>query len=403
MAEDKSTTTDIFQHISDSFICSICLDLLYKPIVLSCGHVSCFWCVHKSMNSIYESHCPICRHPYYHFPTISPTLHFLLKKLYPIAYKTREEQILEEEKKMGYFSPQFDPNAHGSHAHKEDELHDHLHPTSTISNSNSLSKPCSTGNEESNGSCKELSLTDVECTSCKQLLFRPVFLNCGHGYCETCISCPVDEMLKCQVCQSSHPTGLPKICLELDQFLEKQFPRDYALRREAVEQLKQVQIKNENSIENNTLKNSTENSSAENGTSCSAKATSKKGFCFSSATDEEFSPSKIHFGVGCDYCGMYPIIGDRYKCEDCFEKIGFDLCGGCYNTNSKRPGRFNQQHTPEHKFVHIDAEYLCIPPDQLEDFRIAITSYIGTPPNIQEDESQESPTHTDGDENDGSS
>lgn len=45
-----------------------------------------------------------------------------------------------------------------------------------------------------------------------------------------------------------------------------------------------------------------------------------------------------------------PIIGDRYKCKDCVERIGFDLCGDCYNTRSKLPGRFNQQHTPEHKF-----------------------------------------------------
>ncbi|XP_065875068.1 E3 ubiquitin-protein ligase PRT1 [Euphorbia lathyris] len=391
MAKDISTGASTeMEEISDSFTCSICLDLLYKPVVLSCGHVSCFWCVHKSMDSIHESHCPICRHPYYHFPTISWTLHLLLLKLYPIAYRIREEQILEEEKEMEFFSPQFDSNAHESHSHKEHDLSDHLHPSCTISKCNSLSKPCSTGNEEPKGSCKQLAVTDVECTSCKQVLFHPVFLNCGHGYCETCISCPVVEMLKCQVCQSPHPAGLPKICLELDQFLEKQFPRDYALRREAV-QLKQVQIKNENSTENSTAKN----------TSCSTKA-SKKGFRFSSGTNEEFSPSKIHLGVGCDYCGMYPIIGDRYKCEDCFEKIGFDLCGDCYNTNSKRPGRFNQQHTPEHKFVQKDAEYLCIPPDQLEDFQIAITSYIGPPINIPEDESQDSPTHANANENDGS-
>lgn len=47
---------------------------------------------------------------------------------------------------------------------------------------------------------------------------------------------------------------------------------------------------------------------------------------------------------------MYPIIGDRYRCQDCSEKIGFDLCSDCYNTNSKLPGRFNQQHTAEHRF-----------------------------------------------------
>ena len=51
---------------------------------------------------------------------------------------------------------------------------------------------------------------------------------------------------------------------------------------------------------------------------------------------------------------MCPIVGDRYRCKDCKEKIGFDLCGDCYNTNSKLPGRFNQQHTPEHKFELVN-------------------------------------------------
>ena len=52
----------------------------------------------------------------------------------------------------------------------------------------------------------------------------------------------------------------------------------------------------------------------------------------------------------CDSSQMFPIIGDRYRCADCTEKMGFDLCGDCYATRSKLPGRFNQQHTSEHKF-----------------------------------------------------
>ena len=60
----------------------------------ACGHISCFWCVHKSMNGLQDSHCPICRNPYSHFPTICQMLHFLLKKMYPLAYKRRELQIL---------------------------------------------------------------------------------------------------------------------------------------------------------------------------------------------------------------------------------------------------------------------------------------------------------------------
>ncbi|RVW25607.1 E3 ubiquitin-protein ligase PRT1 [Vitis vinifera] len=73
-----------------------CRDLLYKPIVLACGHISCFWCVHYSMDGTHESHCPICRNPYSHFPTICQMLHFMLLKMYPVAYKRREKQTLGE-------------------------------------------------------------------------------------------------------------------------------------------------------------------------------------------------------------------------------------------------------------------------------------------------------------------
>jgi hypothetical protein len=46
---------------------------------------------------------------------------------------------------------------------------------------------------------------------------------------------------------------------------------------------------------------------------------------------------------------VYPIRGKRYKCQDCTELIGFDLCEACYNSSSKLPGRFNQRHTPDHR------------------------------------------------------
>ena len=32
------------------------------------------------------------------------------------------------------------------------------------------------------------------------------------------------------------------------------------------------------------------------------------------------------------------------------EKFGFDLCEACYKNPAKVPGRFNQQHKPEHRF-----------------------------------------------------
>ena len=51
-----------------------------------------------------------------------------------------------------------------------------------------------------------------------------------------------DEKLRCQVCPSPpHPRGFPKVCLVLDQFLEEQFPEEYALQKE----LNKIKVKPE--------------------------------------------------------------------------------------------------------------------------------------------------------------
>ncbi|KAM7521809.1 hypothetical protein LguiA_011711 [Lonicera macranthoides] len=369
---ENQADEDESEQLSDSFVCCVCLDLLYKPIVLSCGHVACFWCVHISMNGFRESHCPICRRPYHHFPTVCQMLHFLLLKMYPITYKRREKQVLEEETKMGFFSPNFDGNECSSRTNEE--LNSPAEPgqssdlSSTrkgegcanieeLESSPSLQeisetelKEISTGGVEtsstipveeksSRGACEQVSVADLPCAACKQLLFRPVVLNCGHVYCETCIIMPVDDTLRCQVCQSPHPGGFPKVYLELHHFMEEKFPTEYALRK-CTAQPKEAHLQQESQT-TSTCKN-------EGG---------KQGFQFPAEENlltwwgDNFS--KIHFGAGCDSCGMYPIVGDRYRCKDCVEVIGFDLCGDCYNTRSKLPGRFNQQHTPEHRFENV--------------------------------------------------
>ncbi|KAJ6941747.1 E3 ubiquitin-protein ligase PRT1 [Populus alba x Populus x berolinensis] len=276
-------------------------------------------------------------------------LHFLLFKLYPTVYTRREEQTLEEEMEMGFFSPQFgykECNSDLQHHHPRDRKHaldscffrngEFCASTQQIESVKSVSmiqaptmsirnkvrdenccmiKPDSVEEnnlpeDKSNRNCKQVSIADGQCSTCKQLLYHPVVLNCGHVYCETCIG-PVNEMLTCQVCQSLHPRGFPKVCLEFDHFLEEYFPTEYAMRIEAVQ------------------------------------AKRSHNLVISWWADPS---SKVHVGVGCDSCGVFPIVGDRYKCKDCVEEIGFDLCGDCYNTCSKRPGRFNQQHTSEHKF-----------------------------------------------------
>ena len=45
----------------EDFSCPICCELLYKPCVNACGHTFCFWCLHKAMDPLADSRCPLCR------------------------------------------------------------------------------------------------------------------------------------------------------------------------------------------------------------------------------------------------------------------------------------------------------------------------------------------------------
>lgn len=112
-----------------------------------------------------------------------------------------------------------------------------------------------------NGNCKQVSVDDVLCELCNELLFLPAVLNCGHGWnfykklqkykqitaalnisfdifsfcavlCECCMSSLANGPLKCPVCESMHPGEFPNVCLDLDHFLEEQFPQQYTTRKE---------------------------------------------------------------------------------------------------------------------------------------------------------------------------
>ncbi|KAK6286636.1 hypothetical protein POUND7_012815 [Theobroma cacao] len=234
------------EEIPDNFVCCVCLDLLYKPIVM------------------------------------------------------------HEEKKAGYFSPEF--NSHACELHADGEFNYLRNPahssamcfrSSSYLNSHATSKDnlCKTaGQVESHDNDtihtkqnsdrdlsqikpvarqekEQVSVADLLCAACKQLLFRPVILNCGHGL---------------------HPRGIPKVCLTLDQFLAAKFPKEYALSRDAV-QLKQVSSKHERA------------------TTCSLEA-GKQDFSplqLPSRDHPSFSVQPgayIHIRVGCDACGVNTLV-----------------------------------------------------------------------------------------------
>lgn len=113
--------------------------------------------------------------------------------------------LTEEEKRTGYFSPQLGAHLCGSHTNEE--LNHMGTPTESSSldtcstskgergnmDQSELDTSGKTGNisvekqdlcaDNHNQTMKKVSVNDVLCAACKQLLFRPVVLNCGHGMC----------------------------------------------------------------------------------------------------------------------------------------------------------------------------------------------------------------------------
>ncbi|TMX03578.1 hypothetical protein EJD97_015692 [Solanum chilense] len=376
--EDHDDTQ--IEEIPDEFQCCVCLELLYKPVVLGCGHIACFWCIFKAMNTWRESNCPICRHPYHHFPSLCGLMHSLLLKLYPLASARRVKQVAEEEKEVGSCSPEFDDDlseagcktdhvpdtasphsvslqkcgsvGEGDHSSVDVSLDTVVPATSSSEISkDAISKNLNFADEHTSASEKQMLMIDLLCGICKLLLCKPVVLNCGHVYCENCVIDPSDKLCRCPVCQLEHPNGFPNVCLILEHYLEEQFPKLYAERKRASVERSDCQIPSKRNRDE------------------AAGCKSVPGFDLS--TWLTGGGPQVHFGVGCDYCGMCPIVGERYKCKDCTEKIGFDLCEGCYKSSSKLPGRFNQQHTPEHQFeliqaLHVRNVVLRVQPERLE-------------------------------------
>lgn len=111
--------------------------------------------------------------------------------------------VLEEEKKSGYYSPQFDLDTCESQAKFGHSCSPSSSSTinldsnsSNVGTSECMDQPGSSheGEPEITGTRVEekalpqdnltqqkISVPDVMCTMCKQLLFHPVVLHCGHG------------------------------------------------------------------------------------------------------------------------------------------------------------------------------------------------------------------------------
>jgi hypothetical protein len=76
--------------------------MLCKPVVNACGHVFCFWCVHRAMDGLGTSHCPLCRADYTHLAAPCTALSEHLARTFPAEYAKRLRENLDEEEANAY-------------------------------------------------------------------------------------------------------------------------------------------------------------------------------------------------------------------------------------------------------------------------------------------------------------
>lgn len=252
-------------------------------------------------------------------------LHFFLQASLPDLYAQRAQEVVKEEQESDVASPEIP-----------------------------LDSPCS--------SCPgQASSKDFSCDKCGSLVFLPVVLNCGHVVCAA--PCRGEASDPCPCCQAPSVGDHTCVCSHLWNLLRKAFQSECEERAKElsclgvdVERLmvspRQVTPSSEaaeaspSGIQNNNdmIQGARDARSTNERAGLMGVPLSTNGIlAWLQRSDYP------HFGVGCDVCGQYPILGRRYRCRDCPENIGFDLCGPCYDRGvGSTLGRFNQRHGPEH-------------------------------------------------------
>lgn len=297
----------------EDFKCSICLNLWHKPCMSSCGHIFCFWCIQLAMNGVGPSQCPLCRSPYAHFPSVCLPLHHLVVKNFPEESHERELETTIEETRIGVQSP-------------------------------------SIPNPAMNTTMEE----DFACVQCHKLAYEPMVPSCGHVFCKSCLTAPGAN--PSGVCPAPNCTVHIKvptnICIVLHDVLNNCMPSLYAARAAEVQAgTGQRQIGPPKPFAPFGIAAAPTTSQEQPATPLSPWA--PLGDAFGVLQDPDF----VHYGIICDGCGAYPIVGERWRCRDCPEKIGFDICGECHGRrvhHQMHTGKFNQTHCPTHHMELVE-------------------------------------------------
>jgi len=68
--------------------CAICLDVLYEPVTLACGHTYCGCCLER----VQDKRCPQCRKLWFEYPQINVWIWSLIRTELPQHAQRRKEE-----------------------------------------------------------------------------------------------------------------------------------------------------------------------------------------------------------------------------------------------------------------------------------------------------------------------
>ena len=372
----------------DDWECPVCCELLYKPVVPPCGHPFCFWCAHRSMSYTSVSKCPLCRSEYTHLPRVSELLHAFLMRAFPDAYREREEETcaFEQEENME------------SYVVSVGGARGRLCSMESVEGATEASG-APEAMEDAEAASVVLASVDGEsfrCDRCDGMLFMPsVMTPCAHCLCGACSGLWRPEggggrnpIARCPVCEN-HLVAPPKMCHVLQNFLQTHFApameaRIEELEREGIPPAAAANPAAPAGVAGVAGVAGGAGNGCASCASCASKASPSLAASPPPAPSPSPSPSPsplgdgaamplqervikilkdpsehtqpedhVHFGVGCDGCGVCPIVGERWQCLECQEKMGFDLCGHCYVHHQGKKAR---AHTHRHRqrHTHID-------------------------------------------------
>eukprot|EP01095_Lingulamoeba_sp_RSL-Kostka_P002320 TRINITY_DN13174_c0_g1_i1.p1 TRINITY_DN13174_c0_g1~~TRINITY_DN13174_c0_g1_i1.p1 ORF type:complete len:377 (+),score=79.49 TRINITY_DN13174_c0_g1_i1:107-1237(+) len=334
-----------YDDIVDIFSCNICKKLLDNPVAVPCGCLFCKKCFNdelsledneneeesNSNNDNVEDKkykCPSCSKIF----RIKPEISLEFKKFIEKIHDLEEEIINPSIKKMKQYLDEKEIS--NNHCIEKNEL-TKLYNRTKINN---LFKP-----------------DDFKCCICLDLVFKACILPCGHIFGFYCIfkshGLNFNPNNYCPLCRKEY-YSMPSQNAKLHSFFQSYFPDIYKKRfKEDIEEFETILHQNYSSDNEENKEEGAQDPIDENSIN-SDNPTNNDDIML-----EESKDDYVHYGCGCDGCGVYPIIGRRFTCTDCVESIGFDLCNDCFLARDQliNLGKFDQKHDPKtHKFKEVE-------------------------------------------------